>query len=326
MTAMTPDAQAIERVLVGGDLSKLTEAQRLVYYNQVCESLGLNPLTKPFDYITLQGKLTLYARRDATEQLRKIHGVSILSLQKDRMDDLYVVTATAQDKHGRTDVGTGAVALGTLKGEALANAIMKAETKAKRRVTLSICGLGMLDETEAADVRAPSSAATVSMPLPALTSPASAPQSADALTSQAPSPTVADRGDVIDAQTGEVISTDEKPAEPIELPIGLYITLCEPNEDGGKRIGYVTVTHSRDGNPQRMSVWDERLYTLAQHLCQARERVVVKASTSEKWGMTLKELRRMVQAPGGDEPPQVHADEIPFIWFLPLLCSLFPLS
>ncbi len=35
-----------------------------------------------------------------------------------------------------------------LKGEARANAIMKCVTKAKRRVTLSICGLGMLDETE----------------------------------------------------------------------------------------------------------------------------------------------------------------------------------
>ncbi len=35
----------------------------------------------------------------------------------------------------------------------LANAMMKAETKAKRRVTLSICGLGMLDETEMATVR-----------------------------------------------------------------------------------------------------------------------------------------------------------------------------
>jgi len=35
-----------------------------------------------------------------------------------------------------------------LQGESLANALMKAETKAKRRVTLSICGLGMLDETE----------------------------------------------------------------------------------------------------------------------------------------------------------------------------------
>jgi hypothetical protein len=42
----------------------------------------------------------------------------------------------------------GAVSLVGLRGEALANAIMKAETKAKRRATLSICGLGFLDETE----------------------------------------------------------------------------------------------------------------------------------------------------------------------------------
>lgn len=35
--------------------------------------------------------------------------------------------------------------------EALANALMKAETKAKRRVTLSIAGLGLLDESELED-------------------------------------------------------------------------------------------------------------------------------------------------------------------------------
>jgi hypothetical protein len=35
-----------------------------------------------------------------------------------------------------------------LAGEAYANAIKRAVTQAKRRVTLSICGLGMLDETE----------------------------------------------------------------------------------------------------------------------------------------------------------------------------------
>jgi hypothetical protein len=40
------------------------------------------------------------------------------------------------------------VAIGTLRGDALANAIMKCETKAKRRLTLSLCGLGMLDESE----------------------------------------------------------------------------------------------------------------------------------------------------------------------------------
>jgi len=42
----------------------------------------------------------------------------------------------------------GALSLKGLNAEDRANAIMKAETKAKRRVTLSICGLGFLDESE----------------------------------------------------------------------------------------------------------------------------------------------------------------------------------
>ena len=35
-----------------------------------------------------------------------------------------------------------------MQGEARANAILKCVTKAKRRVTLSLCGLGFLDEEE----------------------------------------------------------------------------------------------------------------------------------------------------------------------------------
>ena len=143
-----PSASVIEQVLISGDLSRLSPVERVQYYNRVCESLGLNPLTKPFAYLKLNGKEVLYALRDAAEQLRKLHGVSILDIQTQRFEDVYVVTVKAQDKTGRTDASTGAVPLGSLKGEALANALMKAETKAKRRVTLSICGLGMLDETE----------------------------------------------------------------------------------------------------------------------------------------------------------------------------------
>jgi hypothetical protein len=153
---------AVERVLLQGDLKSLSEAERVAYYNRVCESLGLNPLTRPFDYLLLQGKLQLYARRDATEQLRKIHGVSIVRLEREDRDGVYVVTAYARDKTGREDVSTGAVSLEGLKGEARANALMKAETKSKRRVTLSLCGLGFLDETEVetvANARQPASAA-----------------------------------------------------------------------------------------------------------------------------------------------------------------------
>lgn len=141
-------AVMMEKALLTGDLSKMTSTERLQYYSRVCESLGLNPLTRPFDYITLNGKLTLYAKKDTTEQLRKINGISIKITDRQMLNGIYVVTAMATDKTGRTDEAIGAVSIGNLKGDALANALMKAETKAKRRVTLSIAGLGWLDETE----------------------------------------------------------------------------------------------------------------------------------------------------------------------------------
>ena len=137
-----------EKVLVGGDLSKLSSQERLTYIGAVCNSLGLNPLTRPFEYINLSGKLTLYARKDATEQLRSLRGISIEIVSREVVEDTYVVTARAVDSSGRRDESIGAVSIGGLKGDAKANAIMKAETKAKRRVTLSISGLGLLDETE----------------------------------------------------------------------------------------------------------------------------------------------------------------------------------
>lgn len=142
------DFSVIEQVVMQGDLSKLNPEQRVTYYRKVCETSGLNPFTNPFAYIYLNGKLTLYAKKDCTEQLRKINGVSIEGLDDKIVDDLYIVKARAKDKHGRLDESTGAVVIGNLKGEAKANAIMKAETKAKRRVTLSICGMGWTDESE----------------------------------------------------------------------------------------------------------------------------------------------------------------------------------
>ena len=142
----------VEKVVIQGDLAALTPAERLTYYKQVCDSVGLNPLTRPFEYIRLNNKLTLYAKRDATDQLRSIHGVSIKIVAREKVDDLYIVTAQAIDKSGRTDESVGAVNLKGLVGDAAANAIMKAETKAKRRVTLSIAGLGLLDETEVTTV------------------------------------------------------------------------------------------------------------------------------------------------------------------------------
>lgn len=138
----------IEQVLIKGDLSTLTPQEQVVYHNRVCESLGLNPLTKPFEYIKLNGKLVLYAKRDCTDQLRTLKDVSVEITKREMISDLCVVTAKAKMPDGREDESIGAVSTRGLKDDSLANALMKAETKAKRRVTLSICGLGFFDESE----------------------------------------------------------------------------------------------------------------------------------------------------------------------------------
>jgi hypothetical protein len=141
-------ADVMESVLAQGNLDVLSTEQRTNYYLKVCESLGLNPATRPFEYIKMQGKTILYARRDCTEQLRKRDGVSVRISAREVVNGVYVVTAQASRADGRIDESIGAVPIEGLKGEALSNAMMKAETKAKRRVTLSICGLGFLDESE----------------------------------------------------------------------------------------------------------------------------------------------------------------------------------
>lgn len=138
----------IEAVIAAGDLSRLSVDQRNTYYVTVCQSIGLNPLTRPFEYITLNGKLTLYARKDATDQLRSIKGVSITRADVSLADpDWVIVTTEARDATGRTDIDVGCVSRKDMRGD-LGNVIMKAVTKSKRRVTLSLCGLGMLDESE----------------------------------------------------------------------------------------------------------------------------------------------------------------------------------
>jgi hypothetical protein len=142
------DASIIERVMAVGDLSRLQPAERVSYYVAVCRSVGLNPLTKPFDYINLNGKLTLYSTKNATDQLRQIHSVSVDGLKRETVEGVHVVTANVSTKDGRRDEDVGAVSIAGLRGEALANALMKATTKAKRRATLSICGLSFVDESE----------------------------------------------------------------------------------------------------------------------------------------------------------------------------------
>jgi hypothetical protein len=141
-------AETLERAIGKGDLSELTPQQRVEYVVQTCKLIGLNPLTRPFRFLNFQGQTSMYATKDCADQLRASRKVSLIIADKSIDAGVFAVTVRASTPDGRHDEDMGAVPIGNLQGEARANAIMKAITKAKRRATLSLCGLGFLDESE----------------------------------------------------------------------------------------------------------------------------------------------------------------------------------
>lgn len=142
------DDQIIPSIVLNGDISKLTPNQKVAYYKQFCDRLGLDPLSQPFKLLRLNGKELLYCDRSGAQQLNKLHKVSHEIKARETVSGCYVVTAQASTPEGRHTESIGAVPIDNLRGDALCNAMMKAETKAKRRATLDLLGLGILDELE----------------------------------------------------------------------------------------------------------------------------------------------------------------------------------
>jgi hypothetical protein len=70
-------AEVLESLFIRGDLSKLTPSQEVKLIRRICDHLGISPLTRPFIFLTLQGKRIIYATRDCAEQLRKVNGISV---------------------------------------------------------------------------------------------------------------------------------------------------------------------------------------------------------------------------------------------------------
>ncbi len=152
LTIPKKNLDAIERLIAQGDVGQMNQEQRLGYMRSMCKLMGISMLGQPFDFIKLNGKTVMYANAKCAAQLRATYKVSIKIVARERIDFVYVVTAQARIEKGREDESIGAMNTKGLTGEALANALMKAETKAKRRATLSLCGLGMLDSDTAKEL------------------------------------------------------------------------------------------------------------------------------------------------------------------------------
>lgn len=150
-----PEEQKIlANIVINGDLSGLSEREQVEYYNRMCAHVGIDPVSRPFEYMTIDGKKVLYATKSATEQIRKRDNVSVVEMTKNFYKKVVEVQVKVENREGRTDIATGVVPIHERMTPAqIANALMKAETKAKRRATLSIAGLGMIDESELDTIR-----------------------------------------------------------------------------------------------------------------------------------------------------------------------------
>lgn len=291
--APTIDPAIVERVLLEGDLGKLTASQRVAYYGKVCEALGLNPLTRPFEYIVLNNRLVLYARRECTEQLRKVHKVSLSIVARELTEELYAVTAKAQLPDGRTDESIGVKSLAGLKGDARANAMMTAETKSKRRVTLSICGLGLLDESE-----------LESLP-PEATTPTTLSQTGMARVTTEP---------VASLDAGEVVADTVQNTAPRPADETLQIMRVEKVATKKPNVFQYYVTFSNHLKTVTIQDW---LASLCEHC--ARENIPVRIETKEtQWskrkdGTVVPDLVKVKRADEPELPMEPLTDaDIPF--------------
>lgn len=168
------DENIISSIVINGDISKLSPQQKVEYYRQFCERLGLDPLSQPFKLLRLNGKEVLYCDRSGAQQLNKLHKVSHEIKARETVSGCYVVTAQASTPDGRKTESIGAVTIDNLRGDALCNAMMKAETKAKRRATLDLLGLGILDETETETILHAQKVDVPAIPVAATPAPATA--------------------------------------------------------------------------------------------------------------------------------------------------------
>jgi hypothetical protein len=137
------------------DLEHLGENQKAIYYRDACNFLGIPANLNLLAYIEMvvgdSGRhLVLYAKKGATDLIRQNRGISTTSLEaiKDLVPGQVCFIAVGKDTIGREERAVGTADIDGLRGKALSDAIMIAQTRATRRMTLQFVGGGILDESE----------------------------------------------------------------------------------------------------------------------------------------------------------------------------------
>jgi hypothetical protein len=135
------------------DLSSLNEEQRQGYVEALCEHLGLRPELGLVRLIwdddgSTNRKLVAYVLKGGTDIIRANRKITTKSLTNTMLGGAVTFTCTGEDIENRQEIAVGSKSIDGLQGKALDDAVMTAQTRATRRMTLQFVGGGVLDESE----------------------------------------------------------------------------------------------------------------------------------------------------------------------------------
>lgn len=136
-----------------GSVTHLDKSTKSMLLVKLGNYLGLNQYVQPFRiYRDVNGDEFLYATKECCAELRHINGISVTDIQTSFEGELVYVKATGINNKGRLSTEIGSVNIAVLDGQDKANGVMWATTKAKRRLTLDLSGLGVLADVEVKDM------------------------------------------------------------------------------------------------------------------------------------------------------------------------------
>lgn len=142
----TVSAAAIHQVITAGDLSVLSEHDRIAYYLESCRDLGLNWRTQPFALVKLKGGvMKLYLTVDGAEQLAAVNRLRVEVARTEQIKGAYIVHMRATLPDGRGVTKMGGKDIHNLAGDALIDAMKKAESQAYRRAVKAAASLATFD-------------------------------------------------------------------------------------------------------------------------------------------------------------------------------------
>jgi hypothetical protein len=145
-------AKDIADFLITGNLASFSKEKQIELMVNICKEVGVSPILRPLQLINFQGKSIWYLSASGAEAIAAKLGIIIETLEEKELTDKCVAMIRVKGTlpNGRTDTATAYLSIGsanlkgevtTLKGEAYANAMMKLESKARRRLIVRLAGL-----------------------------------------------------------------------------------------------------------------------------------------------------------------------------------------